>query len=196
MGDLQEYDRVPLVEMREQIMTQLKLNYAHDNIDETEFERRIEVVHAAVSKLQLLEIVRDLPKFDDETQKPEETSLVKINRGRVQETDTMVAILSGSDRKGVWRPAKKTNAITLMGGLELDFREAEMPPGETEISLVAIMGGCDIIVPPDLNVEVRSLPILGGVDNHARGNSGLDGPTLRINAFVLMGGVDIKVKER
>ena len=196
MGDLQEYERTPLNEVREKIIAQLKLNFAHDNINDVEFEHRVEAVHAATSKMELIQIVRDLPKFQDEQSSAADTSPVRINRGRVQETDTMVAILGGTERKGVWRPARKTTMFAFMGGMELDFTEAELPPGVTEISVFAMMGGCDIRVPPGLHVEVRGIPILGGIENNSRGVGDNPGePVLRIKAVVFMGGVEINVYE-
>jgi hypothetical protein len=195
MGDLQEYDRMPLVEMRERIMTQLKLNFAHDNIDEAEFERRIDAVAEASSKRELAELVRDLPVLEDSESPDESTSPVKLNRGRVQESDAMFAILGGTDRKGVWRPARKTSVVAFMGGIDLDFTQAEMVPGTTEISIFTLMGGVDIKVPPELDVEVTGIPILGGIDNHSRGNTGT-GPLLRVKVLAIMGGVDIKVAKK
>ncbi len=82
-----------------------------------------------------------------------------------------------------------------MGGVELDFTEAELPPGLTELNIFAVMGGCDIKVPAGLDVEVTGVPILGGVENNSRGNTGSGGPLLRIRAFVVMGGVEVKVSE-
>jgi len=194
MGDLQEYERVPLIEMRERIINQLKLNFAHDNLNEAEFERRVESAHAATSKLELVEVVRGLPRYDESTGIPAERNSVVINHGRVEESDTMVAIFSGVDRKGVWRPARRTTMVAIMGGLELDYTEAEFPPGVTEIKIFACMGGCELTVPPDLTVEVKGIPIFGGIDNGSKGTGG--DPTLRITAVAVMGGVEIKTSSR
>ena len=194
MGDLQEYERVPLIEMRERIISQLKLNFAHDNLNEAEFERRVEIAHAATSKLELVEVVSGLPRYDESSGIPAERNSVVTNQGRVEESDTMVAIFSGVDRKGVWRPARHTTMVAIMGGLELDYTEAEFPPGVTEIKIFACMGGCELTVPPDLTVEVKAIPIFGGVDNRSKG-TGAD-PTLRITAVAVMGGVEIKTSSR
>ena len=169
MGDLQEYDRMPIVEMREKIVGQLKLNFAHDNLDESEFENLLEQAHSATSKLQLIAVVQNLPYIEENpTETPPETS-IKLNQGRIQEQDTMVAILGGNERKGIWRPARRTNMAAVLGGIDLDYTEAEFPPGVTEITAFAFFGGIELKVPDDLNVEVQAVPILGGVDNQARG---------------------------
>ncbi len=98
MRDLQEYDHISLIEARERVVNQLKLNYAHDNIDEKELERLIEAAHAAGGKHELMEIIRDLPRFDDEERAAEANDAppVRLNRGRVSEHDTMIAILGGT----------------------------------------------------------------------------------------------------
>ena len=37
------------------------------------------------------------------------------------------------ERRGHWRPAARNFVITVMGGTELDFRELQLPAGETEL---------------------------------------------------------------
>ena len=198
MFELQEYGKVPIDQVREKIVEQLKLNYAHDNIDEKEFEDRLEKAQSATSKRQLVTLLEDLAVFEDELDPATKGELVgvKVNRGKVQETATLVAILGGSDRKGVWRPARYTNTIVLMGGVDLDFTDAEMPPGVTEMNVFCMMGGVDIKVPPGLNVEVHGVPILGSFENHARGVGAEGQPLLRIKGLVVMGGIEVKVKDK
>ena len=197
MFEMQEYGRVPIAKVRERIIEQLQLNFAHDNIDDRELETRLEQANSATSKRQLISLVEDLAVFEEGLDNTDVTSVagVKINHNQVQEAATLVAILGGSDRKGVWRLARYTNAITFMGGMELDFTQAEMPPGVTELNVFCLMGGLDVKVPPGLSVEVHGIPILGGIDNRARGGGPVGGPILRIKGLVIMGGIDVKVKE-
>lgn len=196
MGDLQEYERVPLIEMRERIVTQLKLNYAHDNLDEAEFERLLDEAHAATSKKALIEVVQGLPNLEEKGQEPKPSnSPVALNEGRVQEQDTLVAILGGNERKGIWRPARRTNMLAVLGGIELDYSEAEFPPGVSEITIFTVMGGVELKVPEELNVEVQAIPILGGVENQARSGEP-NSPTLRIKAVAVFGGVEIKTSKK
>ena len=91
---------------------------------------------------------------------------------------------------------KYTNIITFMGGVDLDFTEAMMSPGLTEINVFCMMGGIDIYVPKGLNVEVTGFPIMGGFDNHTGGETYKGGPVLKIRALVIMGGIDIKEKKK
>lgn len=193
MREMQEFDRASVVQVREFVVDQLKLNFAHDNLEVDEFESRLEQAHQQASKQMLLELVNDLPRLQDEDKKevaPYEGA-VAINTGRVKESSNMVAILSGSERKGVWKPSRSTRAITFLGGTELDYSEAVMPPGVTDLDVVCILGGAEITVPPGMNVDVDCIPILGGVENNVDSAEDPNAPTLRIRGFIALGGLEI-----
>ena len=122
--------------------------------------------------------------------------LININRGKVRSEELLVGILSGVDRKGLWKPAKKNRVFVLMGGVDLDFSEAVLPPGITEVEFLCLMGGLDIIVPEGINVEVNGIPIMGGIDKKVSDEHYPGSPTLKIQGLVIMGGVDIKYPKR
>jgi hypothetical protein len=196
MRELQEFDKTPLNQVREFVIDQLKSNYAHDNLTEGDFETRLEKANAAFSKQVLLELVEDLPRLEEGsgTDVAPTRGGVLINRGPVRETDNMVAVLGGTTRKGLWKPARSTRILTVLGGTDLDYTEAEMPAGVTQVEVFCLLGGTDIKVPPGVRVEVDVVGILGGVDNKADTPVDPAAPTLRIRGFTLLGGVDIKTK--
>lgn len=72
-----------------------------------------------------------------------------------------MAVMSGTRRRGRWLPAPRHTGVAFMGGFSLDFRDAELPPGTTEVRLYVMWGGMDVIVPPDLDVEVDGVAIMG-----------------------------------
>ena len=53
--------------------------------------------------------------------------------------------------------------IAFMGGINLDLTVAEIPETDTVLNLTAIMGGIEVKVPDDVNVECEGTAILGGV---------------------------------
>ena len=109
----------------------------------------------------------------------------------------VVAALGGTKRKGRWSPARKNYAVSVMGGVQLDFREAALAPGVTEVKVYTVMGGVDIIVPPGLNVESHGMALLGGFEHKGDTTMHPDphAPTLRITGLAIMGGVDVSVRQ-
>jgi hypothetical protein len=87
-----------------------------------------------------------------------------------------------------------------MGGVELDFREATLQPGITEVHAFAFWGGVEILVPPDIRLECSGIGIMGGFDTGDwAGEPGGDVgdpliPVLRVTGVAVMGGVEVKVR--
>ena len=53
-----------------------------------------------------------------------------------EESGTVVAFLGGSTRKGSWEPPALLRVLAFMGGVELDFREADLLEGETVLEIL------------------------------------------------------------
>ena len=70
--------------------------------------------------------------------------------------------MCGSHRRGRFRAVGSINAIAIMGGDEIDLREAEIEGGELTLNLVAIMGGANIYIPDSVEVEVGGFSLMGG----------------------------------
>jgi hypothetical protein len=116
--------------------------------------------------------------------------------GPVREHQVLVAIMGGVERRGVWTPARKTLVLAMMGGAELDLREARFAPGETEIMVFAFWGGVEIIVPPDVRVDSGGIAIMAGFDHQHSGlpDPGEDAPLVKIGGVAIMAGVEILVR--
>lgn len=201
MSDLQYFQNIPIERLREQVIDQLKGNYAHNNIVIEEFERRLEIATASEDRYELLKVVQDLPAVQPSGEYPDQEwsqqpGNVTLNLGRVREEDSMVAVFSGVDRKGLWRPARSSKLLALFGGMDIDYSRAYMPPGETYVDAMCVFGGVDIIVPEGMNVEVHGVPLFGGIENKTTGEYIPGAPTLHIRAFVLFGGMEIKPKKK
>ena len=115
---------------------------------------------------------------------------------RVHEAKRVLTICSGTQRQGTWRVPKKLRVITVMGGTDLDFREAEFGPGVTEVKVTIVMGGIAIIVPPHLQVECDGGGILGLFEGMQRSAGKRDprAPLLRITGVAVMGALEISTR--
>lgn len=78
---------------------------------------------------------------------------------------------------------------SVLGSITLDLRNAEIKDGAL-IDIAAVIGGVDIIVPPDVEVKVQQVPILGGVSNGV--NPNVITATIYVNATCILGGISIK----
>ena len=66
------------------------------------------------------------------------------------------------------------------------------PGDDARLTAVAILGGIDVRVPPGARVALSGLSLLGGRDVQVPPG---DGPTIRVRAFAILGGVTIKPSE-
>ncbi len=100
------------------------------------------------------------------------------------------SVLSGLRRKCGSRDFRGADLTAVMGGFEIDLREAGMET-EAVMDVFILMGGGEIRVPDDWYVVVDCLPILGGIEDKTctRKNAG---KRLIIRGTAIMGGMEIK----
>jgi hypothetical protein len=204
MAQESEGGRAPLNHTRQVTIEALMEHFANDVMDVDEFERRVDVAHSATTSDELKELLRDLPGSGDLPAMSGEGGVTPSVRSEYtvasaahrKDSEIVVAIMGGSSRRGRWTPARKNNAVAIMGGAELDFREAVLAPGVTEVQVFTMWGGVEIIVPPGINVESHGIALLGGFEHVGDSVPPADpgAPTLRITGFALMAGVDISVR--
>ena len=187
---------------RDLVIQLLSSHFAADVIELPEFERRVDAVHRARSESELRAVLAYLPAAPV----VRETAAVEAQRKpdghaldprEIPPSRWIVAVLGGATRKGVWIPGRKNYAYAAMGGIELDFRDIELPPGTTtEVLAIAVMGGIDIVVPPHVILDVSGFAFMGGFDQGEHRAQPYDPsrPILRVRGFALMGGVDVNVR--
>lgn len=115
-------------------------------------------------------------------------------RAPASETDATVsalAIMSGVERVNASRDFRGGDLTAVMGGCEIDLRQASMAGGEAAIDVFAMWGGIELRVPESWTVVNEVLPIMGGVEQKTRASAG-GGPRLIVRGTVVMGGVEIK----
>lgn len=106
-------------------------------------------------------------------------------------TTDQFALMSGSEQRIVSKSYTGGRATAIMGGIELDLREATIRDNAT-IEVFALMGAVDIKVPAGVNVKSEVIALLGGVEIKADTHATADAPLLIINGTVALGGVDVK----
>lgn len=185
---------VAVRDARERTIAILSEHFAGGVLDVDEFERRVSLAHTTDSVADIELLVRDLPAAVEPRPVLAREALVPM--ADVQQAGWSVAIMGGAERKGRWTCPRQLRAVAFMGGVTLDFREARMAPGVTEVTVIAIMGGAEIIVPPGLAVDTSGLAIMGGFESLDRSPTEPDpqAPLLRVRGLALMGGFDVQTR--
>jgi predicted membrane protein len=105
---------------------------------------------------------------------------------------TGFAVLGGSSKKSSSQEFKGGDFTAVMGGCEVDLRDARIADGPAVIDVFAFWGGVDIRVPPDWEVDGQVTAILGGFDNRS-GTGQIDhSQLLVVRGLAMMGGVDVR----
>lgn len=102
------------------------------------------------------------------------------------------AIFSGVEMRNSSKDFRNASIFALFGGCDVDLKLADMTSVDlSEIYVTVLFGGAEILVPKNWNVEVKGMPLLGGIGNDTY-YSEANEKTLVINAFVMFGGLDVK----
>jgi hypothetical protein len=181
---------------RERVAERLREAAGDGRLTMDELDERLDLVYAAKTYAELAPITHDLPDAGGAyVPAASATAAGDVRQyGGEPPSHTAVAILGGFSRKGGWVVPKTFNAFMLLGGGELDLREARFSEREVSIHVVAILGGCEITVPEDATVHVTGVGIMGAFEHSAAGSGSPGGPVINVNGVAVMGGVEVKRK--
>ena len=175
--------------------------FARDEMELADFERRVEAAHRAESTAELDRLLADVSPRPVPARAGRPDAALPARRavplpGQVREREVVAGVMGGSTRAGRWTPARRVTAIGVMGGVELDFREAALAPGVTEVHAFAFWGGVQIVAPPDVRIECTGVGIMGGFDHRddVATTNDPNAPVLRVTGLAIMGGVEIRVR--
>ena len=109
MSDLAEYDHGPTKRARDDVIEKLKEHYAQDNLDFEVFEKRLEIATNTNSRRELYSLLEDLPVVSaGRSPLPSSGQSYSLNYGKVKEEEVFFALLSGTEKKGVWKSDRKS----------------------------------------------------------------------------------------
>jgi Domain of unknown function (DUF1707) len=159
---------------------------AQGQLDMSEYEERLAKAYAAKTRTELDRLSADLPG----------AAMPRRNGFRPAPSTVLLAIMSGFERRGRWNVPKRLTTFALWGGGVVDLRYADFTSPEVEIKSYSIMGGQTILVPPEVNVDVHGIGVMGSFDGGA-GGAGMPGaPHVVVRGFSLWGKVGVQRKPR
>jgi hypothetical protein len=149
-----------------------------------ELEDRSGRALAAKTRGELATLTSDLPREAGATASP-----VPSRRKPVR---WMVAVLSGGQRRGRFRASGSINSVAVLGGNEIDLREAEIEGGELTLNLTTFLGGAEVYVPDSVELDVGGFSLMGGHEEIGRERPPRPGaPLIRIRSYNILGGTSI-----
>jgi hypothetical protein len=176
---------------RERVASILRDAAGEGRLDMTELDERLDAVYTAKTYAELEPITRDLPQSGSVAAVPRAATDPARYGGRPSSSSAF-AMMGGFSRKGNWVVPPTFTAVAIMGGGCIDMRDARFAERTVTIHAVAFMGGIEIIVPEDSQVDVTGFGFMGAFDHSAHGAGQPDGPVIKINGLAFMGGVEVK----
>jgi hypothetical protein len=112
---------------------------------------------------------------------------------KVESADSIsgFAVLAGFERTSNSQNFRGGDLTAVMGGCEIDLRQASMR-APASIDVFVMWGGIEIRVPEDWTVDLRGVPVLAGFVDKTRPPAMATDKRLVIRGMALMGGVEIK----
>ncbi len=181
---------VGLRDRRDEVIARLSDAYAQDLFDVDELDRRLDLAHSARTVAELDALAEDLgPAAALATT----STALAIDDAQRPAVKAQRVIMGSIERGGRWTVARRMKLRVFWGNAELDFREASIAPGITEIEIHCTMGNVELILPPDLAIEVDVSSLMGNVEEKHRKPVDHDPnrPMLRVTGRVTMGNLEI-----
>ena len=197
-GELDGYDdrsRLRISDAdRHRVAELLREAAGEGRIDMEELDERLEAAYVAKTYADLVPLTADLP-LAGQPHPPVVPPRADVSLTPAVRYDNSLAIMGGVSRKGVWEVGPTHTSFALMGGIDLDLREARFSSRETVIRAYAIWAGIDIYVNEHTRVIVDGVGIMGAFDqarDKVAPDLGPDSPVVRVTGFALMAGVTVQ----
>ncbi|GAA3539586.1 DUF1707 domain-containing protein [Amycolatopsis ultiminotia] len=183
---------------REQVAQVLHQALSEGRITINELEERLSTVYAAKTFGDLKPVTADLPGAagtPSTALQPATSRALGLPDNRVgghPGSNLSIGIMSGAVRNGSWVLPRQHTSVAFWGGAQVDLRSARFAEKQSTITAVAIMGGIEITVPDDINVEVTGIGLMGGFlleDKSGAPPAPPTAPTVTINGLGFWGGV-------
>ncbi len=177
---------------RHQVAEVLREAAGAGRIDLEELDERLEATYAARTYADLVPITHDLPAATPSITDKSAAEVAPVGDGRPQRH---LAIMGGLERRGAWTVPAAMTVTCVMGGADLDLREARWSAGECVLTVNAFMGGASVVVGPDVDVVMEGTGIMGGYSGpgtKVAAELSADSPVLRVRGVAVWGGVSVE----
>ncbi|MCI0707889.1 MAG: cell wall-active antibiotics response protein [Ignavibacteriae bacterium] len=107
-------------------------------------------------------------------------------------TISHIAVMAGIEGSNTSQDFRGGELTAVMGGMEIDLRQAVIKDGDAVIEIFAMWGGIELRVPKEWTVVIEGVPIMGAFEDTTQPPKGGSTQRLIIKGTVVMGGAEIK----
>lgn len=187
----------PLKKIREEVIDQLVVNYAHQEITLAAFENRLDIAIDTDDRALLLEQVADLElKADNQYQKAKAEKLSEDKAFFVENSadhQKITKVFSSAKQNGPWVTGEKISMTSVLSDFTLDFTDAIFNFPVVHIKLFGLLTSDTILVPEGVRVVCNVSTYLGTVNSRVFGSADEGAQTIIIHGNLILGSMDIKV---
>ncbi|MEV5499870.1 DUF1707 domain-containing protein [Nonomuraea fuscirosea] len=175
----------PSDEERERVARRLQDAAAAGRVGLDELDARLAEIYGAGTRGELAHAGRGLPE-------PTRADLLVVP----DEPGSRFAmsVFGWFSRRGRWVAPPVFTSLSVFGGGEIDLRDARFAGREIRVRAFALWGYTEVVVPDDVEVEVKGFGLFGAFDRSAaRVERGA--PRVVISGLALFGGVGTKTRK-
>jgi len=186
----------PLKNIREEVIDQLVMNYAHQEITLEAFEKRLDMAMDTADRSVLMEQVADLDlKTDNQYQKTKAEKLSK-NQNYFDDDnhEKITRILSSSVQNGPWVTGEKISVTSILSDFTLDFTDAIFNFPVVHINMFSLLTHDTIYVPEGVRVVCKTSNFMSSVNSKVFGSTDENAQTIVIHGKTILSAMDIKIR--
>jgi hypothetical protein len=177
---------------REAVVARLRHAAGEGRLTVEELGERIDAAYGATTRAELEPLTADLPDAGAPDAPAYTPPAVEPARSA---PPVVLGILGGGGWRGRWRVPERMTVVNVLGGADLDLREATLAAPAVSITVWSVLGGSTITVPEGAQVELDGFALLGGNNLKLSGPAPPPGaPVIRVRAWSLLGGTDVRTK--
>jgi len=186
----------PLKKIREEVIDQLVMNYAHQEITLEAFENRLDLAMDTEDRSVLMEQVADLDlATDNQYQKTKEEKLSKDKYYFYDgHTEKITTVLSSSVQNGPWITGEKISVTSVLGDCTLDFTDAIFNFPVVHINMFSLLTHDTIYVPEGVRVVCKTSNFMSSVNSKVFGSTDENAQTIIIHGKTILSSMDIKIR--
>jgi len=188
----------PVKKIREEVIDQLVMNYAHQEITLEAFENRLDLAIGTDDRNIILEQVADLDlDTDTEYQKRKAEELSKDKHffdSDSENQEKILKVLSSSTQNGPWVAGEKMSVTSILSDFTLDFTDAIFNSPVVHIKLFGLLSSNTLFVPEGVRVICRNSNFLSSSNSRLFGNADEQAQTIIIHGTSILSSVEIKVR--